>query len=1028
MIRNKSVYANFNQLLNEHFLPALVQPLHHQIAFIRHFEQNLSDFYISLNLVANEDWSAHHRVFQEILQFQQKVYALTQEDLKAEEGDFSPETFHTAADAYVSGLKKTSKEIQKADRFATETYDHSLVKVGKLYKRKTLALSQLPVQAQNILRKRMKKELLPPVRWLQTIPYRNLTAYYMQYELAEQMLSLVESMYRSIAGTTTDLWKIEEEIFTIFNQYLNQTYGVDKPEELPALPVLPADAFQQTLEEALDKIDHQQKAIEATAAELLDAVFSEYNDAYEKTGTFEMPARRFSQAGLKKKADLVKKVYARQLQGWKNTLFVMVEDWNLDLEFNQLCMAMLSQQVSHQRCFEEKIAQRILPQLETTFHCIEEIRHSLLENLRQDSDKNIRTALMAGKKSVDNPLIRFMLPHTIEVLYKQQLPETLDQLQASVDALIAAISEKRGITSSPDYNKPVKSSDIDYIPPRQIVTFESLPALLKTITSVKSQVANQQVDMQKRINEIGQISYFNLEAALSVLDNKETQTQDPEEIASQGLERALSNGESIRVSLLQTTGLIHKELTEGILEFNRQVIELKNNNYALELKFRIAKAKAIERTRMYKQKAIQRAKNLVPQTLGFFKTTYRESSSLLQSYQKRMGISANTAKVSSEISDFLSETESAINRLPYVYQRLFSIQPLEEEIFYEERQKEMTSICKAYQNWNKNRYAHVLVVGEKGSGITTLLNFFIKRITDKGMLPYPVERISTHHQIWTEAHFFEFFNRAFPDHQFKHVADIATYLDEEKRIIVLENLEHMYLKKIGGFACLKLLFELISKTSRKVFWLSSSTVYAWQYLNKSIHISDYFEYTIQLENLSDEQMSEVILKRHRASGYSLTFTSNLLKKNKKKLEKLSEAEQQAYLQEEYFKDLNKISDGNFSIAQLFWLRSAIKVTKDSITIGSLREMDFSFLQSIALSKIITLHLLILHDGLTETQYATIMHQGQKENREQKRTQARLSLLQLLDDGLIVKTEDLYLVNPLLYRPVVQLLQTKNFLH
>jgi hypothetical protein len=223
------------------------------------------------------------------------------------------------------------------------------------------------------------------------------------------------------------------------------------------------------------------------------------------------------------------------------------------------------------------------------------------------------------------------------------------------------------------------------------------------------------------------------------------------------------------------------------------------------------------------------------------------------------------------------------------------------------------------------------------------------------------------------------------------------------------------------------LFELISKTNKQVFWICSSTIYGWLYLNKTLNISDYFEYVIRLENIEDDKMCEVILKRHRVSGYGLRFLPPA-DASHKKYDKMSEHERQDVLRETYFADLNRITEGNFSLAQLFWMRSALEVTEDTITMDSLHSLDFSFIKATPLSKTIILHLLLLHDGLTAEQYALLTHQRHPENNEPKPAKARLELLQMLDDGLIVKEHETYYINPLLYRPIVSLLQTKNFLY
>jgi hypothetical protein len=212
----------------------------------------------------------------------------------------------------------------------------------------------------------------------------------------------------------------------------------------------------------------------------------------------------------------------------------------------------------------------------------------------------------------------------------------------------------------------------------------------------------------------------------------------------------------------------------------------------------------------------------------------------------------------------------------------------------------------------------------------------------------------------------------------------------------------------------------MSKTSRQIFWITTSTLYAWEYLDKTINISDHCGYVIKIRELGYEEIIEIILKRHRVSGYNIYFEpspKDLVDKNYKKL---PDDAKQDYLRKEYFKNLIKFAKSNISLALLFWLRSTQNVTVDTITIKSLYDLDFSFLASLSSAKMFTLNLLVLHDGINEDIHSLIFNQPQK--------QSRLLLYLLLDDGVIIKDGDNYLINPLLYRQTVSMLQAKNIIH
>jgi len=167
-------------------------------------------------------------------------------------------------------------------------------------------------------------------------------------------------------------------------------------------------------------------------------------------------------------------------------------------------------------------------------------------------------------------------------------------------------------------------------------------------------------------------------------------------------------------------------------------------------------------------------------------------------------------------------------------------------------------------------------------------------------------------------------------------------------------------------------------------------------------------------------MIEIILKRHSISGYNISFETHANESLRRKYRKLSEAEIQDLLKKEYYSQLNKFARSKISLTILYWMRSTKEVTTNTIKLDSVVQLDFSFLNTMSPEKLFILHLLLLHDGLREEDVVEIYNKPVEE--------IRLKLLVLYDDGIIIKKEDLYLINPLLYRQVVQLLQSRNILH
>ena len=89
----------------------------------------------------------------------------------------------------------------------------------------------------------------------------------------------------------------------------------------------------------------------------------------------------------------------------------------------------------------------------------------------------------------------------------------------------------------------------------------------------------------------------------------------------------------------------------------------------------------------------------------------------------------------------------------------------------------------------------------------------------------------------------------------------------------MENIQLLYLKTAHGFTGIEELLHVISQTAGQIFWVVTSTIYSWQFLERAIGIQKYFQHCISLEKMSANELRDVILKRHRASGYHLEFES-----------------------------------------------------------------------------------------------------------------------------------------------------------
>jgi hypothetical protein len=936
------------------------------------------------------------------------------------------EEYASVKKSFIGNLPMVCEEVQSEERFENLPDDTWRIRRIKSIKRGWRKFRRIPLRIRNAFRKLFKEEPLPYRTWKYQLPLRNLTAYHYIEFFSVGLQTALEKIYRELAITSQELWQMVDGAYNKVDAHLHElTYREEN--WVANLPLLDIEEFCKKCKDVQKELAEVQAEVDADVKDLLEEVHRRFQFTYDRAGTAELSTSRFSNHRMRQERVKTDESYQGFTQGWRNTLFALYDDWRVDEEFSTLSNRLLYQHYKLREEADRKVKQSVLPQVNTAQRIIQ----NTSEAIRDADDANMESVLQAQKQYIDKQLIQAIIPATIAVLYRQALPALLDNIQQQATDEVKNLPDRRGLVKTTEYKRMIKSSEIDFVSPRQIVSFETLPNLSRQINESKLLVTQELSHIQKLINEVGQISYFNLDSALSVYEGQQEDKDKAREIALEGLQRSVKGIDGIRKDLEEIYRHLDEDVLRAVRDFNDELHELKSNDYALEIKLRVAKARALERTRRVKKQVVDYLRNAVPYTLRFLRENYSRVQREVYSYRRQMGIESRAEEVSTEISDFLAETEKAIQHLPYVYQRLFSIRPLEEAVFYEERSSEIKMIKEAFQNWHRGRFASTVVVGEKGSGITTLINFFLKQSNPRLIQSCQLIRAQRLYQMYREEELLEYLRSFFPEDNISSMDELIVLMKCSERpfIFIFENLEHFFLRKVGGFKCLKLLFELISKTNQQVFWLCSCTLYTWHFLDKTIRISDYFEYIVELRPIEHHQLREVILRRHRVSGYRVNYEASDEDRLEKKFQKMDEQQQQAYLEDEYFKGLNRITSGNFSIAQLFWMRSTCKVTQDTIHIGSLKDYDFSFLKSIPLHHMLTLHSLLLHDGLREAQYQELVEYRSSENAPiPQPSKSNLNLIQLLDDGFITKREDVYLINPLLYRQVVSLLRTKNFLH
>jgi two-component sensor histidine kinase len=305
--------------------------------------------------------------------------------------------------------------------------------------------------------------------------------------------------------------------------------------------------------------------------------------------------------------------------------------------------------------------------------------------------------------------------------------------------------------------------------------------------------------------------------------------------------------------------------------------------------------------------------------------------------------------------------------LPALYKRLFRLEPLEDPRFLVGRDAEIGAMAQARRQWEEGRPISVCVAGARGSGKTSLLNCaHIALFNDLTVISGQFNR-----RIETPAELHAFLGSLFR----VEVQQLLPFLQSEKRVVILEEVERTFVRKIGGFHALRALMSLISATSKNTLWILSLNQVALNFLESVISFEENFSHRINAMAVAQEHLTEAVLLRHNLSGLRLQLTSP--KTDHPRIDALQrflglERNPEQY----YFESLYRQSEGIFRSAFELWLQSVDRIEGGVLYMLSPAQPEYGRMFSqLTLEDIFKLQAVLQHGSLTAEELAQIFDES-----------------------------------------------------
>ena len=880
---------------------------------------------------------------------------------------------------HLTEYAETVTEFQPAERFYPAPNDSFYLRRIKFVKGLLLKLHWTFITIGNIFRKtRMEKQYRK-----HQIPEAALAEFVFINRFLERLIPVYASLLQNREARFFQLYQLDHQLENgaFLNDYSEGTWNL--------------------VEKVRTGIEHDKEALIIFFDCIDRELEAEFRDLRPKAGTVEFSAARLNRKKLKANRSRILTGFD-YFQGQKQLiLFAVSEYWRMRL-LNRDLIFQLNEQACQQH---EQINAQIQGVLTPAFI---DFKKELQSFTGTGAYRFPGEEALAIKKMVNERVMQLT-----ELLVQSKISYLLDKPMIELERQLRVIPETHLFASAVFENKPIREKDLRPLRSAWILNSSVFLILQEQFAERQRNFSFVLQQLGNNLNEIRSVVEYTIDYYLEQTDRKSADHE-----LSEGLGRLARKAEdnlAYLTELLDQSTIALGSMSAWFTEKTLVLFEPSRLDQTARLNRR---REYLDRKKLVFLKLWNNGIVIPGKTLLWIKHAYVYSNNKYFNLRNLLGISYEKEPISTELSNYLSFTRQAIGRLPVMYQKLFENSPLTDERFFIPREYEMEQLAAAQESWRNGNFAPTCLVGEQGSGATTIFNFFTSSI--QGEL---VE--VGHHTIMETKHgekeFLDFFRLVFPDFEFERLDDLIDQINKtaNRKIIILENIHHFFIRKNGAFGNLFRLFRLMSQTNHHIFWVCSCFVYSWKLLDYTLNISGYFAYVVHFELMTDELVREAILKRHKVSGFKLHFLEPEHFIPRRGYHKLTDAEKQQSLTELLFHELWQHAQGNITLAFIFWLRAIVRVSDDTLFIQQ-KQLRFSFLNSLKTDELTTLHGILVHGGLTLEEHSAVFNSRPEDSRRR--------LMVLADDGLLELRENKYVINPLLYRPLVSQLKSLNFIY
>ena len=324
--------------------------------------------------------------------------------------------------------------------------------------------------------------------------------------------------------------------------------------------------------------------------------------------------------------------------------------------------------------------------------------------------------------------------------------------------------------------------------------------------------------------------------------------------------------------------------------------------------------------------------------------------------------------------------------VPKEYLDKFLLRPLTSDEELTDRQQEIEYLNRSYDNWQVNQQP-LLMIRQPGEGLTSILNHITAKWDNVIHMPND-QRLASKKRV------LEVLASALNVASCESLDQLLSALPPDQNYkIIFENVERLFLRKVGGFGQLEDFILMMKHSRHRFFWVLTVSKFSFSFLERAIGLSSYFVTTLHLKPLSNETLLKIINDRNGDYKPVYLTPESIPVMVKRQLKNADKVKRQEILKAHFEKQMFGFSNGNISRALLFWTHSLVTLFGEKVYV---RAMSPSNIEGLSLDDLFVLESIMQHFTLSLPELKSVIRNIQSNK--------NLTLEQLQEKGLVKLVE------------------------